>query len=104
VDREHREGALHRHEAAQPAVASLELKAGAAVGRGAGARTAVALQVHAEHAKLPELGAELRRQPARAPGIDDDRQEAAANPVAHRRGDQLLLVAQLAGKSERVLD
>jgi hypothetical protein len=64
----------------------------------------VALQVHAKQPQLPQLGAELIRQPTRSPGVHDDRQEAATDPLADGRGDQLLLGGQLAGKSERIID
>ena len=47
-DREHGQRALHRHEAAGPAVAGLELEAGQPVGHRARARAFVAREVHAE--------------------------------------------------------
>ena len=61
-DREHRERALHRDRAADARVARLELEAGEAVGDGARAREAVALEVHPEEAELAELGDQLARQ------------------------------------------
>src|SRR4029079_16202941 len=53
-DREHRERALDRDEAPQPAVRRLELAAGDAVVRRARPRAAVAAQVHAEQAELSD--------------------------------------------------
>jgi hypothetical protein len=67
VDREHRERALHRHEAAQPRVARLELTARDAVGDRVHARAAVAVEVHAEQPEPAELERDLahRELPSR---------------------------------------
>ena len=66
VDRVHGQAALHRHHRAHAGVARLDLQAGHAVGRRVQAGTAVALEVHAEHAELAELLGQLAgRQRAR---------------------------------------
>ena len=59
VDGEHRQRALHRHQAAQAAVDGLELLADQPVGGGRRAAAPVALQVHPQHAELAQVGRQL---------------------------------------------
>jgi len=91
-DREHGQRALDRHEAAESGVAGLQLHAGQAVGDSSGARAAVSLQVHAEQAKLPDLGRHLLGKDAPLEPVVDARQHARAHEVADGVADQALLV------------
>src|SRR5438132_7324343 len=52
MNREHGQRALHRNEAAQPTVATLEFLAGESINHVAHPRGATAMQVHAEDAEL----------------------------------------------------
>ena len=94
VDRVHRQRPLHADEAAQPGVDGLELAAGHAVRRGAGAGAAVALEVHAEQAELAEHRPEVVGQRALVVPLGDVGRELAPGEVAHRVADRAVLVGE----------
>ena len=102
--------ALHRHDRAQPGVAGLELQAGQAVRRRAGAGAPVAGEVHAEQPHRPELLGQLAHR-CRAgvvpPG--DLRLELVLDEGADRVADGAVLlgdegvgVEQLEGRERHV--
>ena len=93
-DREHRERALDRDDAADPGVARLELEARQAVGDGAGAREAVAVQVHAEETELCELGDHLAREDALLEPVSDLGEDLLADELPHGVADRLLLLVE----------
>src|SRR5260370_22523472 len=62
MDRKHAERALHRDEAAEPAVATLQLLAGQPVHHVAQPGCAVPLQVHPEHAQPRQLPNDFHRE------------------------------------------
>ena len=93
-DREHRERALHRDDAADARVARLELEAGEAVGDGARAGEAVAVEVHPEEAELRELLDHLAREDAPLEPVADLGHDLLADELAHRVADRLLLVVE----------
>src|SRR5258708_5888857 len=94
MDREHAERALHRDEAAQSAVAALQLLAGEAVHHVAHPRGAVAVQVHAEDAETGELRHDLQREGCPLVVVGDDGKESLVDEASHRRADQSLLLGQ----------
>ena len=101
-DREHGERALHRDEAAHPAVARLELQAREAVGGRARAGAAVALEVHAEQ---PELAQLLRQLLGNVPASNQSPTSGGSGRATNRRdrvADQPLLVVQQAVDIEKV--
>ena len=103
MDREHRERALHRDEAAHAAVAGLELHARDAVGGRARTGAAVALEVHAEEPELADLGGELRGDRRLLEPVADVRVHALLDERAHRVADQALLVVEEMVEVEEVL-
>ena len=84
MNRKHAQGSLDRDEAAQPAVATLQLLAGEAVHHVAHAGRAVALQVHPEHAQPRQLADDLHRERCAFVVLGDDRQETLIDEAAHR--------------------
>ena len=76
ADGAHREGALHRHEGAPARVGGLEFEADQPVAHRAGARAAVALEVHAEEALLAELADQLAAEVPLLEVVLDDREDA----------------------------
>ena len=101
-DREHRERALDRDGAAHTRVAGLELHAGDAVGDGARAGQAVALEVHAHQAEARKLGVDLPRQQALLEPLADLGQDALADELAHRVADRALLLGEESVDGEEV--
>ena len=93
-DREHRERALHGDRAADPRVARLELEAGQAVGNGARARQAVAVEVHAEEPELRELRDDLAGKDALLEPVADVGHDLLADELPHGVADRLLLVVE----------
>ena len=93
-DREHGQRALHRHEAAQAAVAGLQFQTGQPVADRVGACAAVAGQVHAEQAELAEfrrefLGRHLVLEPLR-----DVRADVVGHEVTDGALDEPFLVGE----------
>ena len=102
-DREHRERALDRDEAAQPAVGRLELAARDAVVRRARARAAVAAEVHAEQAELADRRREVaRRQRAVLVPLLDVREHAVRGEAPHGLRDEPVLVGEEPLQAERI--
>src|SRR5215218_9131914 len=93
-DREHRERALHRAEAADSGVARLELHAREPVGDGTCAGEPVAVQVHAEEAELRELLRQLAGEDRGLEPVADLGQDALAHELPHGVADRPLLVVQ----------
>ena len=102
-DREHRQRALHRDEAADARVAGLELEAGQAVGDRARARAAVALEVHAEAGpSVPSSCASSRgRIPCSNHSPTSGRNRSRTN-CAHGVADRALLVGEQGVDAEEV--
>src|SRR5439155_19638535 len=94
IDREHAEPALHRDEAAQPAVAALQLLASQAVHHVAHAGRPVARQMHAEDAQAGELRHDLHGKGRPLVVLGDDRQKTLVDEARNRRADEPLLVAE----------
>src|ERR1700730_5095274 len=94
MNREHAERALDRDEAAQPAVAPLQLLAGQAIHDVAHSRGAVAVQVHTEDAEACELGHDLHGEGRPLVVVGDDGKESLVDEAAHRRADESLLLGQ----------
>ena len=94
-DREHRQRALHADQRADPGVDRLQLHAGQPVRHRAGARAAVPVQVHAEHAEAAELLGQLaRRDGAGLEPVGDVRAEVVVAELADGVADRPLLVGQ----------
>src|SRR5437868_3791314 len=93
-DREHREGPLHGHEAADAGVAGLELHAREAVRDGARAGETVALEMHAEEPELRQLLHELARQDRLLEPLTDLREHPLAHELPHRVADGAFLVVE----------
>ena len=102
-DREHGQRALHGDEGAEAGVAGLQLQAGQPVAGGAGARTAIALQVHAEQAQVADLARHLLREDALFEPLLEAGQHPAAHEPAHAVPDQALLVRELAIEAQQVI-
>ena len=94
VDGEHRQRALHRHEAAEPAVAGFQFQAGQAVADGVGARTSVAVQVHAEQAEVAELLGQFLWQRGRFEPVFDVGPKSGVDELAHGGGDVAFVVVE----------
>ena len=103
MDGVHRKRSLHAHERPDAGVASLELHGGQSVGDGVGARAAVALQVHAEHAELSELACELARgDGARLEPVGNLRLDPALDEVTDDVADRSLLFGEHAVDGEEL--
>src|SRR5438876_8832711 len=94
MDREHTERTLDRNEAAQPAVATLQLLAGEAIHDVAHPRGAIAMQMHAEDAQFGQLGHDLHREGRPFVVLGDDGKESLVDEATHRRADESLLLGQ----------
>src|SRR6266513_4587096 len=94
MDREHAEGALHRNEAAKPAVAALQLLAGEAIHDIAHPGGAITMQVHAEDAEFGQLGDDLHREGRPFVVLGDDGKESLVDEAAHCGADESLLLGQ----------
>ncbi len=103
VDGVHGQGALHRYQTADPAVAGLKLQTRQAVRRRAGACAAIALQVHAEHAELAKPLRELVRDARLLEPLADVREDALLDERANRVTYVPLLVGQQAVYRQEVL-
>ena len=102
-DREHRERALHRDEAADAGVAGLELLAGEAVHDRARARQAVALEVHPEEAELRRARRSSSR--GRSPCSNHSPtygRTRSRDELAHGVADRALLVVEEGVEREEV--
>src|SRR6185503_4264242 len=88
--------------AADAGVAGLELHAHEAVLDGARAREAVALEVHAEEAELPELLDQLAREDPLLEPVADLGEHALAHELADGVPDRLLLVVEEGVEPEEV--
>ena len=95
VDRVHRERTLHGDEAAEAAVAGLELETREAVHRGAGPRAPVPVEVHPEEAERAQLLRELAPGEHRAlvPVVDLGK-DPVGHPLARGVADRALLVGE----------
>ena len=93
-DGEHREGALHGDGAADARIARFELHARQAVGDGAGAGEAVAVEVHPEQTELRELLEDLAREDAFLEPVPDLVEDVVAHELPDRVANRALLVVE----------
>ncbi len=94
-DREHRQRALDRHEAAQAGVGGLHFPAGHAVGDCPHAGAAVTRQVHSEQAELAELRDQLAGERSGLEPVGDVGHDPVSGELAHGVADEALVVGQL---------
>ena len=93
-DREHRERALHRDEAANARVACLELLAHEPVHDRARLGQPVALEVHSEQAESRQLGNQVEGKLAAFEPLADVRLDLLGDELAHGVADRPLLVGE----------
>src|SRR5262249_43903975 len=101
-DREHRERALNRNEAADACVAGLELLADEPVHDRARLRQAVALEMHPEQPESRELRDQLGWELAALEPLADVRLDPLGDELAHSVADRALLVGEKGVEREEV--
>jgi len=101
-DREHRERALDRDEAAEAGIRGLELEAGEAVADRIDAGAAVTLQVHAEEAELAELGCDLARELGALEPLLDSGKQAVDGEAPNGLLEHALLLGEKCTQAEKV--
>ena len=101
VDRVHDQRALHRHEAAQPRVAALQLLHDQAVGDVAQAGQAVLVDVGAEQAELGHLGHQVHREARLLVALLDDGHHLVVDEGAHAFADHALLFGERESMSRK---
>ena len=93
---------LDRDEAAEPAVARLQLLTGQAVRDGAGPGAPVAVEVHAQQAEGAHLLGHLDGERARLEPLGDVRQDAVVHEGPHGVPQEALLVIEQGVDGEEV--
>src|SRR6185295_9768318 len=102
VDRVHAQARLDRDETADAGVTPLELLADESVAHRVEARTAIALEVHAEQAELCKLRHDLAREAVFFEAFRDDRQHLFIDEARHRISHHLFLFRELPAHIEQV--
>jgi hypothetical protein len=101
-NRVHAQGALHRHEAAQPRIAPLEFLADEAVGHRVQPRTTIALKGAAQQAQRGEPRDQFARESVVLEVAADHRQHLMVDETADLLLDKPLVVVQLRADVEEV--